>query len=440
MKGSLRALFPLLALVLLAPALACTNGQPTVVVSATTSPTTAPGATVSPPTTASPTIAPITNCAQLSTFAGAGPASGGANFPDVPFPGGSVSAAASASTTIYQFWLVPVCTNTTIPAAVQSFYASALPGAGWSQSASYPYGGDPTRACGDPYCWRLGGPPVRYVSLESVAAKGTVTTYTLRLALAPNPSAQVVTHAMSASGSTAGTALSATASCASGEQMVSGGYYVQSAGGYPAFTPHRNFPSGVNAWTASVVINGATTLYAHVECVKANFALHMQWVHQTASVAPGAAKVVGAPCPSGTVLTGGGYQITQTGLAWVVASVPASEGWGLETQVDSVSGSPVSETVYAGCAQNLSATTGVVNTVTVPTAGISSNTADCSGGQLLTGGGFDEADTSGSLVFFKSELPSPSSPWSVQIVNVGYPVAAHDAHVWSNCHTLTPRF
>lgn len=86
---------------------------------------------------------------------------------------------------VYHFELVSVCAPAMSPDSVRAFYARQMPRTdGWAQSDTFPYAGDFSRACGDPYCW-VWGPPggdiSRFASLESVAQSGAVTTYQLRI-------------------------------------------------------------------------------------------------------------------------------------------------------------------------------------------------------------------------------------------------------------------
>lgn len=122
-------------------------------------------------------------CLALQGFSGASnPATGGSTFADTPFPTGAVSAIYQTfQDGGYHFTLLNACAPSTSIANVRAFYAQAMPVNGWTPSSTYPYGGQATRACGDPYCWVKGSSPPRYVSLESVGASGAEVTYQLRL-------------------------------------------------------------------------------------------------------------------------------------------------------------------------------------------------------------------------------------------------------------------
>jgi len=160
-----------------------TTTQPTV--------TASPAAKATDDTSGAGTPAPtlpagVTKCSQVPAFSGAGPASVSAAFNEVAFPAGTVGALAqSFETKSYLFEIINACTSNFTASHIRSYFAGALPPTGFAQSATFPYQGNPAAACGDPYCWVSSLPTNRYVSLESIAANGSVVTYKLRLAIAP---------------------------------------------------------------------------------------------------------------------------------------------------------------------------------------------------------------------------------------------------------------
>jgi hypothetical protein len=145
--------------------------------------------TSSAPTPTSAT--PVTSCSQLSFFGSAGAISAGSHFPEVGFPSGTVGFVNQTSEdNSYQFRIISACTTNTTVSAINSYYASKLPSTGFAQSSTFPYHGNASSACGDPYCWYNGSAhpsfqASRYVSLEQVVADGSVVTYNLRLCITP---------------------------------------------------------------------------------------------------------------------------------------------------------------------------------------------------------------------------------------------------------------
>ena len=141
---------------------------------------------------ATPTSQPVSQqastCPNLSGFSGAQAATAGAGFGDVSFPSNSISTSIATSGggggrfTIKQF---DVCTPATATSAIYSFFASGLPGSGWSGASTYPYNGAWPASCGDPYCWKKDNKS-RYVSLEKVTSRGNgLVSYHMRLAIPP---------------------------------------------------------------------------------------------------------------------------------------------------------------------------------------------------------------------------------------------------------------
>jgi len=152
----------------------------------------APTATSSPTSTANPAEL----CRERPEFANAAPAPTikGPDlgflppFPSVPFPPNSLGYFVSSRTDFTYFPIIQtdlyrICSPNISDGGVRDFYAVQMPRAGWIQSATFPYGGDPNRDCGDPYCWNDGGDKysTRFVSLETVTDLGPVTVYELRL-------------------------------------------------------------------------------------------------------------------------------------------------------------------------------------------------------------------------------------------------------------------
>ena len=171
-----------------------TNPTSTAEQSSTASPTsTTSASTGGSPATATPTQppVPVTNCSQVSGFGSAVSISAGSHFTNVSFQANTIGFIAQKfETNSYQFEIINACTKSTTVGAIHSYYASGLPSSGFAQSSTYPYNGNASAACGDPYCWfNASSHPSfqagRYVSLEGVTAHGSVVTYSLRLSIAP---------------------------------------------------------------------------------------------------------------------------------------------------------------------------------------------------------------------------------------------------------------
>lgn len=412
------------------------------------SPTTSAQPTSSTQSSPTPLPSPNTNtadCSQAPGFGSAGPASAGSNFTDVTFPAGSVSVASSTYTEVYSFQIINVCTNNTSTSSVRGFFASGLPGNGWSQSATYPYKGNVSSACGDPYCWRKQyASNIRYVSLESVTAAGSVVVYSLRLATAPIPSFNLVMNYSSQAVPQNGIA-TVTATCGSGEQMVGGGYFINDTN--QIYEPGESYPPAANAWTSAIYNNTSQpmTLFSYAQCVQANFPLNVQIVSKSLALNVGAMGLVWATCPANTAAVGGGFQESNPGgsFGWAVTSSPgidfSKDVWSVRVQAQF--GSLV-ETAYVLCASS-NAVSSRIPTASTGTVGANSSaqlTPGCNSGEYATDGGFvDSAPGSEGDLFYYSNAPAKTSNlWIADVYNRD--TASHPFSAEVFCVTPNPKF
>lgn len=417
---------------------------------------TAAGAAASPtasgqPADTTPTSPPspnpsITDCSQASGFGSADPASAGANFTDVTFPDDSVSTTASPFTQVYTFQVINVCTNNASTSSVHSFFTSSLPSNGWSKSATYPYKGNVSSSCGDPYCWRKqSGSNIRYVSLENISVGGTVAVYALRLAKAPIPSFTVVTHYNKHS-VPQGQTTTVNATCGNGEQMVGGGYFIDDTN--KIYEPGESYPSSASAWTSAIYNNTseAMTLYTYVECVQANFPLNVQRVKKSLGLSAGETVGVLATCSSATVVVGGGFQLSEPGgnVGWVVGSAPvldsSHKGWVVTTQAKF---GAVTETAWVLCA-SANAVASRLADAGVGLVGSSSGaqqTPGCNGDEYATSGGFVyvQASSAGNLFYYGNAPAKNPSQWIVDVYNRDSG-ASHQFNAQTFCVTPKPKF
>ena len=379
-----------------------------------------------------PTSLPTPNahtatCAQAPGFSGAPPAgvgSAGQNFTDVAFPANSVSVASTAFSDVYAFQLINACTNNTNANVVRSFYASSLPSAGWSQSATYPYKGNVSSICGDPYCWRkqIGG-DIRYVSLENVNAAGSVVVYVLRVAQAPTPSFNVVQR-YNASNVPEGQTISVTANCNSGEYLLGGGYFITDSN--KIYEAGDSYPSSMSAWTAAVYNNTSApmSLTTYAECAQANFPLGIQMVSKSASLSAGGGGPVWAECPSGTAAVGGGVQSSDPGgnVGFVVTSSPGvdftKDAWTVNTKAQF---GAVTETAWVVCASNNAVTSRRVfgGTTSVGASSSGQQTPGCNTDEYATAGGFIDAESgdAGDLFYYYDAPTTAQNVWIVDAYN-----------------------
>ncbi|MBA3823300.1 MAG: hypothetical protein H0X24_05240 [Ktedonobacterales bacterium] len=437
-----------LAIPFLMALLACSCGGTTTTVatvpqaSATTSsgtPTTGTPAAGDTPAPATPIPASVTNCNQIGTFASAGAASAGSGFSDITFPADSFSVSAgnysdTYAFTTYQFKLINACSNGANVGAIQSFFAARLTTGGWHTSTTFPFQGNPTRQCGDPYCWRNGSTPVRYVGLENVQTSGSVAVYTLRVSTAPAPSASMVVRQNTTL--TGGANQTVSVSCQSNEQMLSGGFLAHNPGGDPpsnaTFTPNASYPSAANTWTVrSGALGYALNLTAYALCLHANYSVGLQIAHNHISIS--STQDSQANCGSGMTPTGGGFSIAPGGdLGAVESSLGLSNGW----QVGFHTGSASTADVWAICAtKNIHAFAQHLTPFNIGPNAIGQYAQACSGGTLTSGGYF----ASGYLNDYGSYPNGSATNWLTNVWNesLSTTFAASNAVL---CNTLSPTF
>ena len=198
-RSTLRRIFPLVLALALTALLSACSSSATGTTSAQTPTTTetatggdgTPTSGSTPDSSATPTPTPVTSCAQVSGFSSAGSVSTGSAFSEVGFPANTVGFVKQLSeTNSYQFKILSACTKGQSTGYIHTYFKSGLPSTGFAQSSTYPYKGNASAACGDPYCWyKDGSHPSwearRYISLENVTSVGSVVTYDLRLSIAP---------------------------------------------------------------------------------------------------------------------------------------------------------------------------------------------------------------------------------------------------------------
>ncbi|HEU5440978.1 MAG TPA: hypothetical protein VFU88_16955 [Ktedonobacterales bacterium] len=449
-RGSRLSPHAIISAILLALALllsACSSSATTgATAGATGSPTAAEQPADTTPTALPSPNPSITDCSQASGFGSAGPASAGANFTDVAFPSDSVSTTASPFAQVYTFQVINVCTNNASTSSVHGFFTSSLPSNGWSKSATYPYKGNVSSSCGDPYCWRKqSGSNIRYVSLENISVGGAVAVYALRLATAPIPTFSVVTHYTNHS-APQGQTTTVTATCGKGEQMVGGGYFIDDTN--KIYEPGESYPSSSSAWTSAIYNNTseAMTLYTYAECAQANFPLNVQHVKKSLALSAGGIGPVWAACPSATVAVGGGFQASDAGgnVGWTVGSSPGVDftknAWTVNTQAKF---GALTETAWVLCA-SANAVASRISTAGAGTVGASSGaqqTPGCNGDEYATSGGFTyvQAGSEGNLFYYGSAPAKNPSQWIVDVYNRDSS-ASHQFNATTFCIAPKPKF
>lgn len=210
----------------------------------------------------------------------------------------------------------------------------------------------------------------------------------------------------------------ATAHCASGEKLLSGGF---AADIFEADAIVASYPSAADAWTVSGSSPASSiTLTAYAYCLANGSGVDLEQVQVQSSGTSATAS-----CPAGAILTGGGYQ----GAA-PKSSFPEGNGWALEW-----SGGQ-SARVWALCAiRGLTAAPLATTQYTLAAGyGVSGGgSASCGAGQLVTGGGFRN---DGLYALIENALTSDGADWSVGAnANTNTPSVTPGGTVYAVCVT-----
>jgi hypothetical protein len=174
------------------------------------------------------------------------------------------------------------------------------------------------------------------------------------------------------------------------------------------------------------------TVTAVADCLKANFATTTQIVASTTSVpADSNPYAVSASCPSGMVVTGGGYR----GSNGVQSSKPAGNGW--SAQLSAQLGSAASPKTFAVCAaSHVQPGTIASSSKTLAPSATGTVSVACPGGTTLVGGGFEQAGPTGISA---NQAATDGSGWQVQVSGasgaVG-PGASASVTVYDVCTTF----
>jgi hypothetical protein len=149
-----------------------------------------------------------------------------------------------------------------------------------------------------------------------------------------------------------------------------------------------------------------------------------QNVYSQTSVPAGTVGHTTAACPSGTVVTGGGYSVSSNGM-WVYVQRMNGNGWAAYVQNNSTLTKTL--TAYAVCLAYPSVTTSSPSTNINVAGGDSANlTANCPSGSTAVGGGYT-GRKEGFLIPFYSALSG--NGWRVSQKNTSAGVASFTTYV-----------
>jgi hypothetical protein len=229
------------------------------------------------------------------------------------------------------------------------------------------------------------------------------------------------------------------ATCPSGTTLLSGGYAFSAASPVATSGPDDSYPSSTSTWTVAVHAAYPTSADIKVEafatCLRATVPVTTHIVQRTATQEWSADDYgqAAAPCPSGSMLTGGGFQ-GGAGASHSVGARPRDNQWQiLEAPVGL--GESITESAYAVCVSApLRLASIMLQSSTVPQEQEGSGTADCAQGQLAAGGGFDFV-TVGSDRGMNVTTSAPVSS-NTESAALGWQVTAYDYGVGAQVLTV----
>jgi hypothetical protein len=210
-----------------------------------------------------------------------------------------------------------------------------------------------------------------------------------------------------------------TATCQSGEQLLSGGYYVYAW--EAAANVVASYPSAQDSWTVTDDNTSGpsyVSITAYANCLQAPYSVGLRLVSST-SQSSSTSQATTVDCPSGTVRTGGGFQAA----GGIAASTPTAHGWSITPGVVGK--------VFALCAtERLRAApaTSATFTTKMVFGSPQSGSAHCQEGQIVTGGGYSFEQ--GETFIAVNALALDASSWDIGAAG-GY--NAVSVVVWAAC-------
>lgn len=198
-------------------------------------------------------------------------------------------------------------------------------------------------------------------------------------------------------------------SCPSGTLLTSGGFAV-----HPDILVYNQSQSG-NGWKVYGKNNGASDrlLNAYAACISNTGSSSTQVVNQVTAPAGDIGHSV-ASCPSGSVITGGGWASSSDGNLVVYDSSKSGNGW--QVNAKNKSGGSKLLNAYAICLQGSTGSTNqAAIQATIPSGSTGLAEAPCGSGSLATGGGF--AGNPDLTIYNTSMAPGSSTQWRTYAQN-----------------------
>jgi len=205
---------------------------------------------------------------------------------------------------------------------------------------------------------------------------------------------------------------SATVSCPGGSVVVSGGYAAS-----PEMLVYSHAKSG-NGWRAYAKNNAGSSILLNVyaTCLYNAPAASTTQVFQQVTASGGGIGHPEVECPSGSVVTGGGWATNSNGTLRVYNSSKKGNGW--QVYAENLSGSGQAMNAYAVCLSGLSAEAEQIMESTDITGGSTGYAVPtCGSGKIVTGGGFAAQEE--LVIYNTSPYLNVGEQWRTYAKNIG---------------------
>jgi hypothetical protein len=184
---------------------------------------------------------------------------------------------------------------------------------------------------------------------------------------------------------------------------------------------HMNMMSSHNGWVidATNTSSSSTTVRVYAVCLHNMLGASTKTVHERVELPKGDSGVAKVACPSGSIMTSGGWSTQQDVHVYTSVRFNGSEEWQVRGRNDH-SSSTKSLYVYAVC---LTGSGRMVDTnyeyASLPGGSTGQVETTCPAGTIMTGGGFYDEST-GDLSVHISSGPwgePPDAEWRMYAVN-----------------------
>jgi hypothetical protein len=239
-----------------------------------------------------------------------------------------------------------------------------------------------------------------------------------------------------------GSSATSSISCEGNEQIVGGGYYISGDKG----SAEVSYPSSLTSWVSTLhnTTNKTQQISTFINCLQSSFLIRPKLIigNVEGENANGGNKslTVVAQCPSGSVLTGGGY-LTETFQGTIDSSAPDKDQnqWLVVAHTTGNDSMKVQSFAICATAHLKAISPRLHSEFTIPAGKDASFTYSCPENTLLTSGGYTTVDATAPGAFYAISSPdtiSVSSPGPVtqwMIGGTSYDDKPHQTSIWLVC-------